>query len=118
MDPYLILISAVLPDGGRPADDEGSSPPPPDGYDLSPLEGGLAPKARFRGRRRGGVTARDQADRVRGGTAKTGAHVDGDGDVTCEDFTLASRRALEQRTVRCFVVAPPPPAPASPTLVL
>ena len=35
--------------------------------------------------------------------------VDGDGDVTCEDFTLVSRRALEQRTVRCVVVAPPPP---------
>ena len=44
--------------------------------------------------------------------------VDGDGDVTCEDFTLVSRRALEQRTVRCVVVAPPPPPPASPTLVL
>ena len=44
--------------------------------------------------------------------------VDGDGDVTCEDFTLVSRRALEQRTVRCVIVAPPPPPPASPTIVL
>ena len=43
--------------------------------------------------------------------------VDGDGDITCDDFTLVSQRALEQSTVMCVVVAPPPP-PASPTLVL
>ena len=66
-------FSLLLPGGGRPADDEGSSPPPPDGHDLSPLEGGLAPKARSHGRRCGGETARDQVVRVRGGTAKMGA---------------------------------------------
>ena len=108
----------MLPGGGRPANDEGSSPRPPDGHDLSPLEGGLAPKARSRGRRRGGVTARDQADRVRGGTAKTGArrrrgrrrHVRGLHPGEPKGAGAEDRQVRRRR--------PSPPLPASPTLVL